>query len=299
MTKDVTSERVSLRTNLAEYPVTAAIRDGRVTSPIVALDCCGPASAHNGFKPMLRDGAYDCGELAIVTYLQARCYDKPWVMLPAPVLGRFQHHCAGYNSDFGDVAPKDIEGRDVGVRSYAQTTGLWVRGVLKHEYGVDLDRVTWVTSDEGHLAEYRDPPNCRRAPAGRTIPEMMLAGKVTAALLGNEMPKDSRIRTLIPDPHRAAEEWHARMGLIPINHVFVVNKRLSEERPDIVRELYRMLAESRALAPDEAQRTQPPLGLEANRKGLQLAIDWALEQKIIPRRLSVDALFDETTAALE
>ena len=124
---------VRLRTNLAEYPVTAAIRDGRVTSPLVTLDCCGPKAANAGFKPMLREHAYDCGELAIVTYLQAKCYGKPWVLLPAPILARFQHPCAGYNTQFGELAPKDIEGREVGVRSYAQTTGLWVRGVLKHD----------------------------------------------------------------------------------------------------------------------------------------------------------------------
>ncbi|MBC2664237.1 phosphate ABC transporter substrate-binding protein [Novosphingobium flavum] len=288
----------TLRTNLAEYPLTAALRDGRVTSPIVTLDCCGPKAANKGFKPMLREHAYDCGELAIVTYLQAKCYGKPWVLLPAPVLGRFQHHCAGYNSEFGDVSPKDIEGKEVGVRTYAQTTGLWVRGVLQHEYGVDLDKVTWITSEDGHLAEYQDPPNCRRALEGRKIPEMMMAGDVTAALLGNEMPKDDRVRTLIPDPHKAAAEWFEREGLIPINHIFVVHENISRQRPDIVAEIYRMICESRALAPVEALKTQPPMGIELNRKGLQLAIDWSFEQKVIPRKLSVDELFDDVTGAL-
>lgn len=289
---------LTLKTNLADYPTTQAVKAGRVSSELVTLDCCGPKSAHNGFKPMVREGAFDAGELAIVTYLQARVYGKPFVMLPVPVLGRFQHHCVGYNRELATLSPKDIEGCRVGVRTYAQTTALWVRGILAHEYGVDLEKVTWMTIDEGHLPEYQDPPNCVRLPAGTSLPDMMLSGELTAAILGLEMPDDPRIATLIPDPHGAAQQWHGREGLIPINHVFVVHESLSKERPDVVREIYRLLAESRAMASPESLTTYPPLGLEANRKGLQLAIDWAWEQKMIPRKLSVDELFDDTTALL-
>jgi 4,5-dihydroxyphthalate decarboxylase len=83
-----------------------------------------------------------------------------------------------------------------------------------------------------------------------------------------------------------------------MNHVFVVRDELSRERPDVVREMFRMLVESRALAPESARITIPPIGLEANRKALAMAIEWSYEQKVIPRRLAVDELFDETTAAL-
>ncbi|MFM0039483.1 phosphate ABC transporter substrate-binding protein [Paraburkholderia strydomiana] len=290
----------TLRTNMAGYPNTLALKQGRVTSDIVNLDCStAPQAAHNGFKPMVRNGAFDAGELAIVTYLQARAIGKPWVMLPMPILGRHQHHCIGFNGEFGHLNPKDIEGKKVGIRSYAQTTGLWVRGILQHEYGVDIDKVQWMTVDEGHFSEYQDPPNSERLPAGSSLPEMMLKGELAAAILGQEMPKDDRISTLIPDPHAASRQWCNREGVIPINHVFVVHERVSKERPDIVREIYRMLMESRAQAPAEALQTLPAPGLEANRKGLQLAIDWALDQKLINRGLSVDELFDETTALVD
>lgn len=287
----------TLRTNLSEYAVTKAMRDGRVGSELVRLDFCGPTPAHNGFKPMVRENAFDCGELAIVTYLQAKAYGKPYVLLPAPISGRFQHHCAGFNIDFGPLDPKDIEGKRVGVRSYAQTTGLWIRGVLRHEYGVDLDKVTWMTLIDGHLAEYQDPPNCIRLPKGSSIPDMMMKGELAAALLGEDMPKDPRVRTLVPDAHAAAKAWYAREGFVPINHMFAVHQDLSKQRPDIVREIYRMIADSRRLA-EGVPAAFPPLGLEANRKGLQTAIDWALDQKIIPRKLSVDELFDDVTATL-
>jgi 4,5-dihydroxyphthalate decarboxylase len=287
-----------LRTNLSEYPVTKALLDGRVTSDIVELDFCGPKPAHNGFKAMVRENAFDAGELAIVTFLQAKAYGKPYVLLPAPISGRFQHHCAGYNSDFGHIKPKDIEGQHVGVRTYTQTTALWIRGILRHEYGVDLDKVNWMTLGDGHLAEYRDPPNCTRLPAGCSIPEMMLDGQLTAALLGEDMPKDSRVRTLVPDAQNAAKDWFARENVVPVNHMFVVHQDLSTQRPDIVRELYRMIVDSRALTEGGVPAIFPPIGLEENRKGLQLAIDWALDQKILPHRLSVDELFDDITGNL-
>lgn len=289
---------LTLRTNLAEYPVTKAIRDGRVTSDIVKLDCCGPEPAQNGFKDMVRRNMYDAGELAIVTYLQAKCYGKPYVLLPAPVSGRFQHHCAGYNRELGHLDPKDIEGRQVGVRTYAQTTGLWVRGILQHEYGVDLDKVTWMTVGEGHLEEYSDPANCIRLPKGSDIGRMMLDGELAATLQGVDLPKDPRVERLIPDPFNAAKDWFAREGVVPINHIFVVHQDISKNRPDVVRDIYRMIGESRTLTQGGVPDPFPPMGLEANRKGLQLAIDWAFEQKIIPRKPSVDELFDDVTGTL-
>jgi 4,5-dihydroxyphthalate decarboxylase len=290
---------LTLRTNLADSPHIMAMKDGRVTSEIVKLDYCGPARSHDGFKAMLQENAFDAGELAIVTYLQARAYGKPYVALPAPILGQLQHHCAGYSIDFGQLDPKDIEGRKVGVRAYSQTTGMWIRGLLQHEYGVDLDKVTWMTLEDGHLPEYRDPENCVRLPAGADIARMMLDGELAAALLSRkDMPKDPRVRTLVPDAQKAALAWYEREGFVPVNHIFVVHEDFTKKHPEAVREIYRMIAESGALANDGGGTLAPPLGLEANRKGLQAAIDWALEQKIIPRRLSVDELFDDVTASL-
>jgi 4,5-dihydroxyphthalate decarboxylase len=101
----------------------------------------------------------------------------------------------------------------------------------------------------------------------------------------------------VPDAQNAAKDWFAREDVVPINHMFVVHESVSRQRPDIVRELYRMIVESRAQA-DTLPAVFPPIGLEANRKGIQLAIDWALDQKIIPRRLSVDELFDDVTGSL-
>lgn len=292
------SGALKLRTNLADYPVTLAVKQGKVSSPLVEFDFCGPKTAHDGFKDMVRNNKYDIGELALVTFLQAKAYNKPYVMLPAPVSGRFQHHCAGFNSEFGMLSPKDIEGKKVGVRTYAQTTGLWIRGILQHEYGVDLSKVNFLTIDDAHLAEHTDPPNCTRLPKGANLAEMLFKGEIAAALMGNDLPDDPRIKFLVPDPHEAAKKWYAREKVIPINHMFVVHQDLSKQRPDVVKELFRLIVESRKAAPESALKTIPPFGLENNRKAFEMAIEWSYEQKIIPRRLKVDELFDDNTAGL-
>ena len=291
-------EILTLKTNLADAPITMGMKDGRVTSELVKLDFCGPKVAHNGFKPMVRRNEFDAGELAIVTYFQAKAYGKPYVLLPFPVSGRTQHHCIGFNREFGHLNPKDIEGKKVGVRTYAQTTGLWVKGILQHEHNVDLDKVTWMTIDESHLAEYSDPPNCERLPKDANLPEMMLSGELAAAILGNDMPDDPRVQLLIPNAFVEAATWCKREGVLPINHMFVVHQDISKNHPDVVKEIYQMLVESRDLAPEEITSALPPVGLEANRKTLEMAMEWTYEQKMIPRRLSFDELFDDTTANL-
>jgi 4,5-dihydroxyphthalate decarboxylase len=126
----------------------------------------------------------------------------------------------------------------------------------------------------------------------------MLDGELDAALLGEDMPKDPRVRTLVPDAHNAAKAWYEREGFVPINHMFAIHQDISKQHPEAVKEIYRMIAESREFIEGGLPAVFPPLGLEANRKGLQTAIDWALDQKIIARAMSVDELFDDVTGSL-
>jgi 4,5-dihydroxyphthalate decarboxylase len=292
---------LTLRTNLAESKITHALRAGVIGSDLVRFDFCGPDPAHEGFRPMVREGAFDAGELALATFLQARQYGKSYSLIPVVVSGRFQQTSIGYNADFGELGPKDLEGRRVGVRSYTQTTGLWVRGLLSHEYGVDLDRITWVCTEGAHLAEFPDPPGVDRAPEGsKSLGQMLLDGDVAAVMLGAEaMPKRPGIRPLIPEPEKAAQAWYAKYRCVPINHLFVVNSTLAKQRPDVVREVYRMLSESKRLAGPPPEIDNLAFGFEANRKAIELGIEYALEQKIISRRFSVDELYADAADALD
>ena len=288
---------VKVHTLLQDKPWNMPLKRGEIESSIVEFDFDVIEEASDHFKPMVRDLVYDGGELAIVTYLQAKAYNKALVLLPFVVTGNFHHKSTAYNAEKGDLSPADLAGRRVGVRTYSQTTGVWVRGILQNEYGVDLDKVTWVIFDDSHLAEYCDPPNCQRAPKGKKLVNMLLDGEVDAAILGSNMPKDARLKTLIPDADAAALAWAKKYRVTPINHMYVVKRSLCQARPDVVQEIYRMLVAGRATVPQPAPNLTPN-GVEANRRSLELVIDYALQQKIIPRKFTVDELFDDTTRVL-
>jgi 4,5-dihydroxyphthalate decarboxylase len=290
---------VTLRTNLSDAPAYRALKTGDVKSDLVTFDFCGPKAAHEAFKPMVRDNAYDCGELAVVTFLQARAYDKPWAMLPAVVVGRFQHNCIGYNTARGKLATGDLPGKRVGVRSYSQTTGVWVRGMLQVDYGVDIGRITWVCTDDPHLAEYRDPANVERVPAGgKSLDRMLLDGEIDA-LIAAQLPKDPNVRPLIPDADAAAKAWFRKRGTVQINHVFAIGRALLAERPDAVKEIWRLLAAAKSKASPSADGIDmAPFGVDAVGPGLRLIAEYALAQKIIPRQADVGVLLTETAAAL-
>jgi len=293
------NETMTLKTLLGDYPVTEALKQGKVSSPLVRFEFADIKPPSQGFKRTVRNLEFDVSELAIMTYLVAKAHGAPLVLLPAVVMGRFQHPLIVYNAERGPLAPGDLAGRRVGVRSYSVTTGAWIRGILADDYGVDLDRIRWTTFEEPHVAEFRDPSNVERAPAGKDLTAMLLAGELDAAIVG-AAPTDPHLKTLIPDPASAARAWQAKNKALQVNHLVVVKSSLSQSRPDVVREVYRLLLESRKASglPKPGETDFNPYGVEANRRNLEVAIDCAFRQKLIPRRFTVDELFDDVTRAL-
>src|SRR3954453_4762141 len=208
-------DKVALATMLGNYPNTEALKSGTLHSDLIDFDFADVKVANNFFKQIVRDAKFDVGELAIATYLQAKSYDKPYVLLPAVLVSRGQHHTIAYNPEKGDLKPSDLTGKRVGLRAYTVTTATWVRGILADDYGVDLDKVNWITFEDPHVAEFRDPPNATRMPAGMDAKAMLLAGEIDAAILA-EPPADP-LKTLIPDPAAAAAAWKAKNRAIQIN----------------------------------------------------------------------------------
>jgi len=289
-------EAMTLQAMFGPYPNTAALKQGEVRSPLVSFSFADVKVANTFFKALVREQRFDVSELAIVTYLQAKVYGKPYVLMPAVVVSRGQHHTIAYNAERGPLGPADLPGRRVGVRAYTQTTGAWVRGILADDYGVDVDRVRWVTFEDPHLAEYRDPPVVERAPEGKNLVQMLLDGELDAAIVGDGGLPDPRLKHLFPDPDGAAQKWAARHGGIPINHMAVIRESISKSRPDVVREVFRLLVESQKRGTDRSGAIR--FGFDAVKPSLELIIDYAVRQKLIPRRFAVDELFDDTTRAL-
>lgn len=295
-----TPDKLKLFTLMGSYPNAMAIKDGRITSHLVDFEFADVKVSNTAFKPLVREAKFDLAEVAIVTFLQARHYGKPYVLIPATVVGRGQLHTIAYNPERGPLGPGDLHGKTLGVRAYTQTTGVWVRGILAEEYGVDLDSLDWVTFEEGHVAEYDDPPNVRRAPPGKELVPMLLAGEIDAAIVGDKFP-DPRLKPLISDPETANRKWAETHGGVPINHMLVIRDEIAKTRPDVVQEIYRMFLEAKnaAFAETGVPKLDPlRFGIEPNRRSLEIVIDFAVRQGLLPRPVKVDDLFDDTMRAL-
>jgi 4,5-dihydroxyphthalate decarboxylase len=279
-----------LRTLLGDHPCTAALRNGSIKSDLVAFDFVDYSPTNKGFKPMVRDGAFDVSEMAIVTYLMAKSFGKPMVLLPNVVVARFQHAHALYNSRQGTLTPADLNHKRVGIRSFTTTTGAWLRGILANDYGVDLNSIDWVTFEDAHVAEFQD--TTKRAPAGKQIVQMLVDGELDAVL--GEKSDQAGLKPLFPDVVAEEKSWFAKHKVLPINHLVVVSMSLSSEHPDAVREVFRLLQESAALAPTGS----PQFSAEEMRRSLELIIRYTAEQGLIPRAFAVDELFDDLTRTL-
>ena len=270
-----------LNTLMGDYPVTKQFKTH--TDKFAFADVKGsPASA---FKRVVRALEFDVAEMAIMTHLIAKAHGKPYRLLPFVVLARFQHPFLVYNAARGTLAPEDLQGKRVGVRSYSVTTGAWIRQILAEDHRVDLARINWITFEEAHVAEFRDPSNVQRAPAGKEIMAMLQAGELDAAIVG-AIPKDENLKPLIRDPEAAGKRWAEKRGAIQLNHLVVVKNGVTRDMAD---EVYRLLVESKKAAGNPPML---PHGLEANRRNLEVAIDCAYAQALIPRRFSVDELFE-------
>lgn len=286
-----TEMAMRLRTLLGDHPGTAALKNGSVKSDSVTLDFADYSPTNKGFKPMVREQAFDVSEMAIVTYLMAKSFGKPMVLLPNVVVARFQHAYALYNAKQGTLKPTDLNGKRVGIRSFTTTTGAWLRGILANDYGVDLDSIDWVTFEDAHVAEFRD--TTQRAPAGKQIIQMLLDGDLDAVL--GEKVEHPGLRPLFADAGAEEKSWFAKHQVVPINHMVVVSENLSSKNPEAVREVFRILRESAALAPPGAA---PKFSADEMRRSLELIIQYTAQQGLIPRAFTVDELFDDLTRAL-
>src|ERR1700726_1012083 len=288
--RSATDVTMRLRTLLGDHPCTAALRSGAIKSDLVAFDFIDYAPTNKGFKPMVREAAFDVSEMALVTYLMAKSFAKPMVLLPNVVLARFQHAYALYNGKQGELQPSDLNGKCVGIRSFTTTTGAWLRGILANDYGVDLNSIDWVTFEDAHVAEFRD--TTKRAPKGKEIIQMLLEGELDA-VLGEKVDRPG-LKPLFPDVAAEEKSWFAKHGVVPVNHMVVISETLSRTQPDAVREVFRLLRESAARAPAGIFRFSP----DEMRRSLEMIIRYAAQQGLIPRAYAVDELFDDLTRTL-
>lgn len=289
--------KLKLFTLLGEHTASLPVRSGGIASDLVTFDFDPVKVPNTAFKALVREGKYDLAELAIVTFLQAREAGKPYVLLPITIMGRGQLHTLFHNTQH-PLRPHDLTGKRIGVRSYTTTTGVWVRGILNDLYGVDPNTVTFVTFEDPHVAEFRDPPNVVRAAEGNTPEAMLAGGEIDAAILARtEQP--APLAPLFADAAAIDRQWAESHGGIPINHMLVLRTAIARARPDVVRELDRLFrAAKQAAFPVPPAPDPVRLGIEACRGSLKQAVAFSLQQKLIAKPVSVDELFAEVWDAL-
>lgn len=271
------------------------------------------------FRRQVRGNEFDICEMAITTYICAKEHGKPMTAIPTPIVRQFHHGATLVNTKSGVKVPKDLEGKRVGVnRGYTVTTGVWARGIMAQEYGLDLSKVTWVLSGDEHVAEYKAPSNVVPIEAGKKMEDMLASGELAAAIGADVKHPD--VQPLIPNGQAAGLETFRKTGVFPINHLVVIRDDLLERHPDLAADVFNAFAASKkkyleALKggkiekPDaadqahlkvmEAGAADPiPFGIEPNRKTLETLIGHAFAQGIITKKYAVEELFAKGTHGL-
>jgi hypothetical protein len=307
-----------LKTALVTRGHTRPLEDGTVKLRGFELDFEDVPIIINAFRRMVRGLEFDISEMAMTTYLCARAHGKPFTAIPVFPMRAFHHGAIVYNTRAGIRRPKDLEGRKVGVnRGYTVTAGLWARSILQHEYGVDLNRVTWVLSGDEHVAEYRPPANVVSIEPGRTLEDLLIAGEIAAAIGVHVESPD--VKPLIPDAREAGFEALRQRGHYPINHTVVIRNDLLDAHPDLAVDVFDAFAEAKRIhvqrlregRGDTASPTDQvhlrvmeitgdplPYGIEPNRQALEAVVRHSVEQGILARAITVDELFPPSTRTL-
>lgn len=326
------SSNETLSMAIGTYGCTAAIKDGSIPVAGVNIKQVEVSPIIAAFRRMVRDLEFDICELAPTTYVIAKAAGVPITALPIFLSRRFHHSGFEVREDAGIDDPKDLEGKTVGVRAYSVTTGVWTRGILMNEYGVDNDRINWVVDDEEHVTSLKLPANVAHAPAGKSLAGMMASGEIQAGFASRagigrtgaptagweaanqELP---RYRELFEKAGELEAAWYRKTGVYPVHGCIVVRDDVLRRNPSLAGSLYEAfeaakqdwLAKLEAGTPDVLDRTKYadivrfvgrdplPNGLEANRATIQTLVDYAWQQKLIPRRMPIEELFIDVSKA--
>ncbi|RBM17696.1 4,5-dihydroxyphthalate decarboxylase [Prauserella sp. PE36] len=305
-----------LRTVTRSQGANLALKEGTIAPARARLDFVEVSPLVQAFRRMVRGLEFDVCELSVTTYLAAKAHGARFTALPVFLVRGFHHQAIQVAAGSG-VRPEDLAGRRVGVsRGYTVTTGVWARGVLADEYGVDLDAVVWALSGDEHVAEFVPPPNVE--PAGGDLGELLGAGEL-AAVIGADL-RGPAVEPLIQDAFEAGVRALRRDGFHPVNHLVVVRDELLDAHPGLAEDLFVAFARAkteyvdalragRVAEPTAADRTNArvaevtgrdplPYGVEPNRAVLEKLIDHALAQRILDTRPDVDTLFAKGTHEL-
>lgn len=301
-----------LQIAIATYGHTAALKQGEVPIDGVKAEFLEIKPIIGAFRRMVRDVEFDVCEMAPATYMIARAAGAPFKALPIFIFRRFHHGGLVHQGDGRIREPRDLEGQRVGVRAYSVTTGIWTRGILADDYGVDNSRITWVTDDEEHVASLRLPPNVEKAPAGRSLVQQYGDGTLAAAFTGNaglgragapvegwqagraggatEATATPATCELFPDASEREAQWFSRTGIYPIHGLIVVKDSLLAERPEVARALFDAFTTSKARYLAQLEAGTSDWDTDAHYRAMAGVVGDPLPYGIAVNRPSIEAM---------
>lgn len=290
----------------------SALKDGSVRPAGINLEVIEVAPMPRLFDRMIQDLEFDVSEMAIVTYLHIKEFNLPFTAIPVFPLRAFPQGTILQNVNAGISTPKDLEGKKIGVRAYAGTAGVWARGLLQSEYGVDPAKVTWIVNDEEHIGEYHNPPNVVLE-KGANLGEMLTKGEIAAGIgiMGIDSPD---VKPLIPNAREAQADWFKKTGVFPMNNTVVIKNDVLASDPGIAVAMYEAFKQAKDSYLQRLKANGPngrdeeadarlqevvgdplPIGVDANRKALEQIVDYANKQQIIKSRFTPEELFHSST----
>ena len=318
--------RLHLTFASCRYDRLEAIRDGDVVVEGVDLTCITLKSGRDVFDRMVGGREFDVAELSASEFISLhRAGDCPFVALPVFPSRVFRHGHIFVNTRRGIRAPKDLEGRRIGLPLYTQTAAIWARGHLQHQFGVDLSAMAWVQGAVEKAGTHGKPhappllaPVAIEQNSGAPLGDLLARGEIDA-LIGSRSPESfgrhPDVARLFPD-HRALErKLYETTKIFPIMHLIAMRRDLHERHRWLATSLYQAFVESkrRALARmryagslaymlpwllDEIEEIDEvfggdawPYGIKANRATLEALVQYMVEQHFIARPIAIEDLF--------
>lgn len=294
----------------------------------VDLDFIVEDSPRELFDKLLLEDGYDIGEMSSSDFIARTAAGAcPFVALPVFPSRTFRHGFITVNRRAGIRTPKDLEGKRVGVQIYTQTAAVWNRGLLAHDYGVDLATIQWIEGDvdkpgrsgEAEMMPLLKPARIEPNETDRSLGELLETGAIDA-LVSARVPKGlgrhPDIVRLFPNYVDVERDYFRRTGIFPIMHLLVYRRDLHDRHPFLAESLYAAFCRAKDLAQARLRGrggTLPvmlpwlkrdieeieavfgpdpwPYGVAANRVTLEALVTYLYEQDMIARKLPVEDLF--------
>jgi 4,5-dihydroxyphthalate decarboxylase len=298
------------------YDRTQPLIDGRVAVEGVDLTFL-PLRPGETFWRMLNHGEFDASEMSLSSYTILRSEgDTRFIAIPVFPSRVFRHSAVYLRADSPIREPVDLKGKRIGVGDYQMTAAVWVRGFLADDYGVRPEDVTWVIGRPVRTIKPPEGVSCEFMRPDTTLEAMLERGEIDA-LVSVMIPPTlgTRVRRLFAQPREIERAYHARTGIFPIMHTFVLKRRLYDENPWLAINFYRAFCRARDIAYywmydtdaltvglpwviDELEQSQKIFGrqiwdysIEGSRPTLEALLRHLDEQKLTRRKMSIDELF--------